>query len=337
VLSCLREAGCDPIEVVAPAADQAELIEAAAIPKDAVGFCHGIFAGGGAVLTGPGGGRYVHDLRSGLDLFLKISPIQTRNGLPEASPLRRARTQGVDLLVLRENTGGIYQGHSRDDRDADGRRRVSHSFSYAERDVRRFVDAAARLARARRGLLTVVAKEGGVPAVSRLWRDCAAAAADAHGIDCSIVDSDLVAYQLVSRPHDFDVVAAPNLYGDVLSDLAAVLLGSRGLSYSGNFNPRGDAVYQTNHGAAHDIAGTDRANPIAQILSLAMMLRESFGMWREARAIEEGIRNVWSQGWRTSDLDGTSSRVVGTQQMAKLIGEAAARPLAYAGPGEEHP
>jgi 3-isopropylmalate dehydrogenase len=173
----------------------------------------------------------------------------------------------------------------------------------------------------------VVTKEAGAAAVSALWRECAAEAAEAEEIRLSIVDVDLMAYELVRRPQAFDVVAAPNLCGDVLSDLAAVLVGSRGLSFSGNFTPSGAAVYQTNHGAAHDIAGTDRANPVGQILSLAMLLRESLGMEREAHAVEDGVRQVWENGWRTADLASDGFRTVGTGEMASLVAASAADAL----------
>jgi 3-isopropylmalate dehydrogenase len=179
--------------------------------------------------------------------------------------------------------------------------------------------------------LTVVTKEAGVPGVSALWRACAESAAEAHAVDCSAVDVDLIAYELVRRPRDFDVVAAPNLYGDMLGDLAAVLVGSRGLSYSGNFTPRGDGVYQTNHGAAYDIAGMDRANPVGQVLSLAMLLRESLGLEREAWAIEEGVRRVWAAGLRTADLNGRREDAVGTTRMAAAIADAAAGCLVASG------
>ena len=274
---------------------EAERAAGAALTEDVVRFCERIFERGGAILSGPGGSRYVYELRTRLDLFLKISPLQVRNGVADASPLRPETLEGVDLLLVRENVGGVYQGRSEALR-RDGGRLVRHSFTYEEARVRRFLDAAARLARCRSGELTVVTKEAGVPEVSALWRACAERAAAAHGVHCALVDVDLIAYQLVRQPAAFDVVAAPNLYGDVLGDLAAVLIGSRGLSYGGNFSPRGEGVYQTNHGAAHDIAGTDRANPVAQILSLAMLLRESLGLGREASAMEEGVRTVWGRG-----------------------------------------
>jgi 3-isopropylmalate dehydrogenase len=302
------------------------------LPEDVAVFCESIFERGGAVLNGPGGGRYVYDLRRRLDLFLKISPIQARTALPDASPLKPHMLEGVDLLIVRENVGGVYQGEAAEVVDPRVGRVASHAFSYAEADVRRFLTSAARLAASRRGELTVVTKEAGVPAVSSLWRDCALEAAEAHGVGCSLIDVDLMAYRLVATPRDFDVVAAPNLCGDVLSDLAAVLLGSRGVSFSGNFTPRGHAVYQTNHGAAHDIAGSDRANPLGQLFSMAMLLRVSLGLEREAAAIEGGIREIWRQGYRSAEVATNGDRVVGTRALAALVADAAADHFRRAGP-----
>jgi 3-isopropylmalate dehydrogenase len=318
------------VEVGGPIGRTAERELGTALPDDVLDFAQGIFDRGGALLSGPGGGRYVYDLRTRLDLFLKISPVQVRNGFPSASPLRPEALAGVDLLIVRENVGGVYQGVSEETVDSRGGCVVRHTFSYAQVEVRRFLEAAARLAAMRRGQLTVVTKEAGVPELSALWRTCALEAAEAHGVQCSFRDLDLVAYQLVRQPQAFDLVAAPNLGGDVLGDLAGVLVGSRALSFAGNFSPRGDAVYQTSHGAAYDIAGTDRANPVGQILALAMLLRESLGLEHEARAVEEGVRQVWRAGYRTSDLAGPRDGTVGTREMAKRVADAAHRRLAAA-------
>lgn len=312
------------VELGGPIGLAAERSAGTALPDEVAGFCEDIFARGGTILTGPGGGRYVYDLRRRLDLFLKLVPVSSRYGLPQASPLRPEGLRNVDLLLVRENLGGIYQGRSEHFLDHDGRRVVRHSFEISEASLHRLLSAAARLASHRRGRLTVVVKQGGAPALADLWRHCASQAAAAASVECSFVDVDLMAYELVRRPQDFDVIAASNLAGDVLGDLAAVLVGSRGLSFSGNFSPLGHAVYQTNHGAAYDIAGRDVANPIGQILSLAMLLRESLGLEREPQAIEDAIRTVWARGLRTADIAAPGDRVVGTQEMAERVAEAAA-------------
>jgi 3-isopropylmalate dehydrogenase len=169
--------------------------------------------------------------------------------------------------------------------------------------------------------LTVVWKESGIPTISRLWRDCAEDAAREYRVSYAMVDIDLMAYRLIQDAPSFNVIAAPNLFGDVLADLAAVLLGSRGLSYSGNFDHHGRAVYQTNHGAAYDLAGTDRANPVGQILSMAMMLRESFGLCSASAAIEQAVRSVWEEGFCTADVAVPGRRVIGTVEMATRIAQ----------------
>ncbi len=299
----------------------AELTSGAALSAEVIQFCTEVFGAGGAILNGPGGGRYVYDLRKHFDIFLKISPLRIANGLRDASRLRPEVLDGTDILITRENTGGAYQG-CWDERPTLSRGRLAeHRLAYSEAQVRRFLDASARLARSRRGQLTVVWKEAGLPSISRLWRDCAAEAAESHGVQFSMVDVDLMAYRLIQEPATFDVIAAPNLLGDILTDLGAVLLGGRGLSFSGNFTERGEAVFQTNHGAAHDLAGTDRANPVGQVFSLAMMLRERFGLRSEAEVIEEAVRSVWRDGWRTADVASPGMRVVGTREMGRRVAE----------------
>jgi 3-isopropylmalate dehydrogenase len=326
VLRRLEHAGGRSIEVEigGPIGITAERTTGAALPDETAAFCRDVLARGGAILTGPGGGRYVYDLRRELDLFLKLVPVSAGLGLPAASPLRPEVVQAVDLLLVRENLGGVYQGRSEQFLDRDGTRILRHSFETSEPRLRRYLTAAARLAADRRGHLTVVVKQGGTPVLSDLWRTWASEAAADTAIDVSFVDVDLMAYELISRPQDFDVIAASNLAGDILSDLTALLIGSRGLSFSGNFSPLGHSVYQTNHGAAYDIAGRDAANPIGQILSLSMLLRESLGLHRESRAIEDAVRSVWATGLRTADIASSGDRVVGTQEMAEQIAEAAA-------------
>lgn len=289
------------------------------LPKDVVAFCRKIFDRGGVILNGPGGGRYVYDLRRQFDLFFKISPLQSTRSFLEASNFKPEALAGLDLLVVRENSGGIYQGDWED--VSEDRQAAIHRFEYTRNQVERFLDASARLAQQRCGKMTVVWKESGIPSISRLWRECAEEAASRHGVDFGMVDVDLMAYRLIHDPFAFDVVATPNLFGDVIGDLGAVLLGSRGLSFSGNYNARGHAVYQTNHGAAYDLAGTDRANPVGQIFSASMLLRESFCLFDPADAIEAAVRSVWQDGWRTEEIKTPRGKVVGTEQMGDLIVE----------------
>ncbi len=300
---------------------EAEQAFGTSLPEDVIEFCASVFARGGAILHGAGGGRFVYELRKRFDLFFKISPLQIAYGVPQASPLKPDAVHGLDILMTRENTGGIYQGHWEEQDCPSGGHLALHHFTYTEIQVRRFLEASARLARQRCRDLTVVWKEAGIPAISRLWQICAAEAAEAQGVRLRMVDIDFMAYRLISEPQGFDVIAAPNLFGDVLADLGALLLGSRGVSYSGNYNEAGNAAYQTNHGAAYDLAGTDRANPAGQILSLAMMLRESFGLGQEAAAIQEALRSLWREGWRTEDVATPGTRIVGTREMGSRVAE----------------
>jgi 3-isopropylmalate dehydrogenase len=133
------------------------------------------------------------------------------------------------------------------------------------------------------------------------------------------MNADRAAYELVRLPTQFDVLVTPNMIGDILADVAGVLVTSRGATYSGNYDPEGNAVYQTNHGCAHDLAGTDTANPAGQILSLAMLLRESFGLDSAAARIENALRQAWQAGWRTADVAATGCQVVGTRAMTQQV------------------
>ncbi|HVS01237.1 MAG TPA: isocitrate/isopropylmalate family dehydrogenase, partial [Thermoanaerobaculia bacterium] len=293
--------------------------------------CRDAFAAGGALLAGPRGGRFVYDLRRALGLYCKISPINPWPELWEVGCLRAAARRDVDLLVVRENLFGVYQGEAVEHRDQARGRWVEHRFAYPEGPVRRVLRLGARLAQGRRGRMAVVVKEGGLPALSRLWRDCATEIAADHGVGCTLLDVDYAAYCMVQHAAELDVLVAPNLFGDVLSDLGGLLLGSRGLTFGGSFGAVPGAVYQTNHGAAHDLAGRDRADPAAQILALAMLLRESFGMAREAAVLEQALRRVWAAGWRTEDLAEEGCRIVGTREMGRLTARAVAEVRERAG------
>jgi 3-isopropylmalate dehydrogenase len=295
------------------------------LSAEVIAFCSSVFARGGAILAGAGGGRFVYDLRRQFDLFCKLSPIRALPQVSRAGPLRPEVLRGIDILVVRENVSGVYQGCWESEASARNGRVECHSFSYSEFDVRRILRVAARIAGRRRGELAVVLKEGGIPGISALWRSCAVEIAAELGVACRFLDIDCAAYQLIRQPAEFDVVAAPNLFGDVLGDLGGVLCGSRGTTYSGNFAADGSAVFQTNHGSAHDLVGTNRANPAGQIFSMAFLLRERFGLFREARLMEDAVADVWTAGWRTPDLLELGCREVGTSCMAELVAAALCR------------
>ncbi len=299
------------------------------LPEDTADFCADIFARGGAILNGPGGGRYVYDLRRRFDLFCKFVPVQPSPELARAGKISPQFLKDVDLLIVRDNTGGVYQGQW-GDRATDQGRVAEHSFSYSEGEVHRLVEVAARAAASRRGHLHVIVKEGGVPTVTALWRDVGNAVARKHGVEVKCMNVDLAAYELIQNPARFDVIVAPNLFGDIIADICGVLVSSRGVTFSGNFDPHGHGVYQTNHGCAHDLAGTDTANPAGQMFSLAMLLRESFGLEAAAMLIEKSLAQVWRAGWRTTDLAEPGCKILGTQAMTGKVVEQILRPAKIA-------
>ena len=289
---------------------------------EVIDFCRELFRDGGALLCGPGGDRFVYELRREFSLFCKLVPLKPLPPLADTGPLRPEAVEDVDILLVRENLGGLYQGEFRLETSASGGH-ASHRFSYTAEQVSDVLETATRLARARRGELCVVTKPGGAPSISRLWETEAQRVAGDGNVDVNlrILEVDNASYQLVADARAFDVVVTPNLFGDVLGDGAALLLASRGMSYSANFNHAGHAVYQTGHGAAHDLAGTDRANPLGQLLSLAMMLHESFGQTRVAQALRTAIDETLAAGWRTRDIAAPGARIVGTRALTEQVAD----------------
>jgi 3-isopropylmalate dehydrogenase len=259
-------------------------------------------------------------LRRKFDLFCKFVPVTPWPQLAFAGKLAARHLQGVDLLIVRENAGGVYQGEWQE-RTTKAGRVAEHSFHYTEAQVQRITEIAARAAAARRGKLHVIVKAGGVPGITELWREISRSNGRKHNVEVVPMNVDLAAYELIQNPTRFDVVVAPNLFGDILADLTGVLLASRGLTFSGNFDAAGNGVYQTNHGCAHDLAGLDVANPGGQILSLAMLLRESFGFEEAASLIERSLASTWAKGWRTADIAEPGCRVVGTKAMTDRVVE----------------
>lgn len=294
------------------------------LSDEAIGFCEEVFRDGGAVFCGPGGGRFVYELRARFDLYCKFTPLKPMPQLADVGPLRPGHAKGVDIVAVRENAGGLYFGEWGRERTASGTCRAYHRFHYDKDQIARILEVASRLAASRRGRLCVTLKPGGVPAVSALWEEALHEVLRANGrkVEADILEVDNAAYQLIARAGDFDVIVSPNMFGDVLADCGALLLGSRGMSYSGNFGGTGVAVYQTAHGAARDLAGTDRANPIGQIFALTMMLRESFGWDEGADMIEAAVGAVLSQGIRTPDIASSGSHLVGTRELGQRIRDA---------------
>ncbi len=272
------------------------------------------------VLHGPVGGRFVYDLRRAFRLLVKLTPVQTDPALIDASIIRPERVAGTDILLVRDNSGGVYQGEPGWLTDNS----AVHTFQYSREQVSAVIDVAVRAAEARETRLTLVVKAAGVPTVSQLWSEVSEEKTSGR-VSLEILEIDNACYQLASEPTRFDVIVSPNMFGDVLGDTASVALGSRGLSYSANFSAEGFGVYQTAHGAAYDIAGTDTANPIAHLLSLAWLLETSLHQPDLAGRIRAAIGAVLARDIRTADIASPSSTVVGTQAMTTHIVEEIAR------------
>ena len=270
-------------------------------------------------------------LRGGLGLYANLRPVTVHPALIASSPVRPELLDGVDLLIVRELTGGIYFGGRREASGAPGERSATDTLPYAEHEIRRVVELAFDLAATRRGLVTSVDKAN-VLATSRLWRTVADEIGAGHPavrLNHQLVDS--CAMLLVRRPADFDVIVTENLFGDILSDEAAVLAGSLGMLPSASLGERQTAhgtfgLYEPIHGSAPDIAGRDLANPIGTILSAAMLLRLSLGREDAASAIEDAVSRALDEGFRTADLvppagDTGGLERVGTTGMTEAIVE----------------
>lgn len=293
----------------------------ASLTPAVISFCEQVFADGGALVCGPGGARFVYDLRRRFDLFCKFVPLLPVPALRDTGALRPEAVTDVDIVVVRENVSGLYFGETALSGEP-GQRVASHRFQYREAEVDRIIAVACRAAQLRRGKLCVILKPGAVSSVSDLWQQRAEALTQGSDIELRCLEVDNAAYQLVADARAFDVVVAPNMFGDVLADGASVLLASRGMSLSANFGSRGRAVYQTGHGAAYDLAGLDKANPLGQIASLAMMLHESFGLSRYAAHLQSAMNEVLAAGWRTADILAPGCRLVGCRELADRVNDA---------------
>ena len=248
-------------------------------------------------------------LRSELELFANLRPAKSFAGLEQMSGLRPEIARSIDMVIVRELNGDVYFGEKQRDVLADGRREGWDRMSYAEDEVRRIAHVAFRTARTRDNRVTSVDKAN-VLETSRLWREVVEETAAEYpdvALDHMYVDN--AAMQLVKAPGAFDVVLTGNLFGDILSDLASMCVGSIGLLASSSMGARETdfgtfGLYEPIHGSAPDIAGQDKANPIAMILSLAMMLRHSFGREAEAAAVEAAVAKALADGIHGGDLGG---------------------------------
>lgn len=258
-------------------------------------------------------------LRKELGLFANLRPVKIRPALIDSSPLKASILEaGVDILMMRELTGGLYFGEPRGREATVSGLRVVDTLVYTEVEIRRILHLAFRAAQDRRGHVTSIDKAN-VLESSRLWRSLAEEVAASYPdvkLDHQLVDS--AAMRLVTHPSSFDVVVTENLFGDILSDEAAVLAGSLGLLPSASLGEGRRGLYEPIHGSAPDIAGQGVANPLGMILSVAMMLRHSFGLEAEAAAIESSVDAALESGARTRDLL-REGEALSTAEMGKRI------------------
>ena len=258
-------------------------------------------------------------IRKGLNLFANLRPAYLYNELADACPLKKENIgDGFDMIIVRELTGGLYFGE-RHTEEVDGVLQATDTLTYNENEIRRIAIKAFDIAMKRRKHVISVDKANVLDS-SRLWRKVVEEVAKDYPevkLEHMLVDN--CAMQLVMNPGQFDVVLTENMFGDILSDEASMITGSIGMLSSASLNETKFGMYEPSHGSAPDIAGKDLANPIATVLSAAMMLRYSFDMDKEADAIEAAVQQVLTDGYRTGDIYSEGCKKVGTMEMGNLI------------------
>jgi 3-isopropylmalate dehydrogenase len=259
-------------------------------------------------------------LRSGLGLFANLRPATILPQLIDASSLKREVVEGVDLMVVRELTGGVYFGEPKGIFTSEtGERRGVNTMAYTESEIDRIAKVAYETAQKRGKKLCSVDKAN-VLEVSQLWRDrVTAMSADYPDVELSHLYVDNAAMQLVRNPKQFDTILTSNLFGDILSDVAAMLTGSIGMLPSASLGSNGPGVYEPVHGSAPDIAGQDKANPMAQVLSAAMMLRYDLHQPEAAAKLEAAVVGVLDAGYRTGDIFSEGNQLVGCSRIGQEL------------------
>jgi len=264
-------------------------------------------------------------LRKGLAVFANLRPVKVFPSLLNASSLKPKVIEGVDLIFVRELTGGLYFARPKRQWQTSRGRRATDSMTYSEQEIERIVRVGFELARGRRRKLTSVDKAN-VLQSSRLWRQVAIeVAAEYPDVELEHILVDACAMYLMQNPVRFDVIVTENMFGDILTDEASILAGSMGMLASASLagipleGSKTLGMYEPVHGSAPQIAGLDVANPIATILSLAMMLRYSFGLVEEARVVEDAVNSVLVEEYRTNDIMEEGKIKVGTREMGDLI------------------
>jgi len=261
-------------------------------------------------------------IRKELGLFANLRPVKIFDELVSSSPLKEENIKGADIMIVRELTGGIYFGEPKGTEIRNGEKVSYNTMVYSESEVRRIAKVAFDIAMKRNKKVCSVDKAN-VLDVSRLWREVVIEVAkDYPEVELSHQYVDNAAMQLVVNPKQFDVVLTSNLFGDILSDEASVLSGSLGLLPSASLSGDGIGMYEPCHGSAPDFKGLDRLNPMATILSAAMMLKYGFGMEQESKDIENAVSGVLKQGYRTEDIfKEDNQKLVGTNKMGDLIAQ----------------
>jgi 3-isopropylmalate dehydrogenase len=299
-----------------------------ALPAESLAACEGA----DAVLLGAVGGPKWDDpraltrpedgllaIRKGLGLFANLRPVRPHPALSFASPLRQEKLRGVDFVVVRELTGGLYFGKPKGRRETNNQLSAVDTLEYHDYEIRRIVKLAFELAVARKGRVTSVDKAN-ILASSRLWREIANECARDYpqvAIEHMLVDT--AAMRLVASPAQFDVVVTENTFGDILTDEAAVLVGSMGLLPSASLGAESRGLYEPIHGSAPDIAGKNIADPLGAILSAALLLRHSLHLEKEAVAIERAVDETLSAGCRTADIVRPGEEGLSTTEMTDEV------------------
>ena len=259
-------------------------------------------------------------LRAGLNLFANLRPATIFPQLVDASTLKREVVEGVDIMVVRELTGGIYFGQPKGIFATEtGEKRGVNTMAYTESEIDRIAKVGLETAQKRQGKLCSVDKAN-VLDVSQLWRDRVNLMAENYAdVELSHLYVDNAAMQLVRAPKQFDTIVTGNMFGDILSDAAAMLTGSIGMLPSASLGEAGPGVFEPVHGSAPDIAGEDKANPLAQVLSAAMMLRYGLNQPQAADKIEAAVLEVLERGYRTGDIMSEGMKLVGCQEMGTAL------------------
>ena len=259
-------------------------------------------------------------IRKDLNLFANLRPAILYKELANASTLKPEVVAGLDILIVRELTGDIYFGEPRGIRTLEnGEREGFNTMRYSESEIRRIAHVAFQAAQKRNKKVCSVGKAN-VLETTELWREIFDEIAPEYpDVELSHMYVDNAAMQLVRAPKQFDVIATGNIFGDILSDQASMLTGSIGMLPPASLNETGKGLYEPSHGSAPDIAGQNKANPLATILSLAMLLRYSFGDEARAQQIEAAVQKVLEQGWRTGDIFEAGTKLVGCAEMGDAV------------------